>query len=88
MAGFQGGQMARRRSAREDKFGGGQTPRPPFHQLPPGKDGVFFAGWWEVVEPWWVKKQAWWIKYFSHQNAFHHTFAHFFTIPLNRFHHQ
>lgn len=52
--------MVRRRSAREDKFGGGQTPRPPFHQLPPGKNGVFCAGWWEVVEAWWEKKTAWW----------------------------
>jgi len=71
MAGFQGGQMARRRSAREDKFGGGQTPRPPFHQLPPGRIGKFFAGRWKVVGAWWAKETAWWNLIFAHQNAFH-----------------
>jgi hypothetical protein len=79
MAGFQGDQLAwfsgcqmvRRRSAREDKFGGGQTPRPPFHQLPPGRNGVFFAGWWKGVEAWWKKKMAWWDLFFFHQNTFH-----------------
>jgi hypothetical protein len=72
IAGFQGGQLARRRSAREEKFGGGQTPRPPFHQLPPGRNGVFFAGWWEVVGAWWAKKNGLVRLNLPHPSAFHH----------------